>query len=102
MEITRFGSLRKRNSWRKNETDKIKRNKCPICGGEIIVSEFLQKSRDYKVLKNGKLSKRYTVQECGSMDLSTAACVEQCGAYWEEDEFAVGEDGSFYDKKYVD
>ena len=34
------------------------RARCPLCGGEIIVSEYYQTSRDYKVLMNGKLSKR--------------------------------------------
>ena len=39
------------------------RARCPLCGGEIIVSEYYQTSRDYKVLMNGKLSKRYIVTE---------------------------------------
>nr|DAH87400.1 MAG TPA: Rad50 zinc hook motif [Caudoviricetes sp.] len=81
--------------------DEVARACCPLCGGEIIVSEYYQKSYDYKVLKNGKMSKRYIVTDTGSMSARTAACGSLCGAYWEEDDFDIAEDGTFYDKKYT-
>ena len=72
------------------------------CGGEIIVSEYYQTSRDYKVLMNGKLSKRYIVTDAGPINSMTASCGSFCGAYWEHEEFDISEDGMFYDKKYLE
>lgn len=78
-----------------------KRNCCPLCGGVIVVSALQQYSHDYKVLKNGKVSKRYTVRDCGSMEVSVAGCSnKECGAYWDADSFTIDMDGSFYDYKY--
>ena len=78
------------------------RARCPLCGGEIIVSEYYQTSRDYKVLMNGKLSKRYIVTVAGPINSMTASCGSFCGAYWEHEEFDISEDGMFYDKKYLE
>ena len=78
------------------------RGRCPKCGGEIIVSEDYQTSRDYKVRMDGKLSKRYIVTDAGSVNAMTASCGSLCGAYWEDEEFSVGQDGTFYDNKYTE
>ena len=78
------------------------RARCPLCGGKIIVSEYYQTSRDYKVLMNGKLSKRYIVTDAGPINSMTASCGSFCGAYWEHEEFDISEDGMFYDKKYLE
>lgn len=78
------------------------RGRCPKCGGEIIVSEYYQTSRDYKVRMNGKLSKRYIVTDAGSVNAMTASCGSLCGAYWEDEEFSIGQDGTFYDNKYTE
>lgn len=78
----------------------IVRDRCPLCGGKIIVSDLYQFSRDYEVRKGGKVSLRYTVCDCGSMEVSVAGCANQCGAYWEADGFYIGTDGKFYDQKY--
>lgn len=79
----------------------IKRNCCPLCGGVIVVSALQQYSLDYRVLKSGRVSKRYTVRDCGSMEVSIAGCLnEECDAYWDADSFAVDVDGSFFDYKY--
>ena len=78
------------------------RGRCPKCGGEIIVSEYYQTSRDYKVRMNGKLSKRYIVTDAGSVNAMTASCGSLCGAYWEDEEFSIGQDGMFYDNKYTE
>ena len=72
------------------------RARCPLCGGEIIVSEYYQTSRDYKVLMNGKLSKRYIVTDAGPINSMTASCGR------EHEEFDISEDGMFYDKKYLE
>lgn len=80
----------------------IIRSRCPLCGGEIIVSEYYQKSRDYKVLMNGKLSKRCIVTGEEGMNARTASCGSLCGAYWEDGDFDIGEDGMFYDEKYME
>ena len=71
------------------------RARCPLCGGEIIVSEYYQTSRDYKVLMNGKLSKRYIVTDAGPINSMTASCGSFCGAYWEHEEFDISEDECF-------
>ena len=78
------------------------RGRCPKCGGEIIVSEYYQTSRDYKVRMNGKLSKRYIVTDAGSVNATTASCGSLCGAYWEDEDFSIGQDGMFYDNKYTE
>lgn len=78
------------------------RGRCPKCGGEIIVSEYYQTSRDYKVRMNGKLSKRYIVTDAGSVNAMTASCGSLCGTYWEDEEFSIGQDGTFYDNKYTE
>lgn len=74
------------------------RKKCPLCGGQIEVSDLYQYSRNYKVTKRGRLSKKYTVRDCGSMEASIAGC--DCGAYWAVDEFDVTSEGRFIDYKY--
>ena len=87
---------------RHKEVKEAIRARCPLCGGEIIVSEYYQTSRDYKVLMNGKLSKRYIVTDAGPINSMTASCGSFCGAYWEHEEFDISEDGMFYDKKYLE
>lgn len=73
---------------------------CPLCGHKIVVSDLFQYSRDYKVTKAGKLSKRYTVNDCGSMEVSVAGCENpECDANWGDGDFLV-EDGKFVDFKY--
>ena len=70
----------------------IVRDRCPLCGGKIVVSDLYQTSRDFEVRKGGKVSRRYTVTDCGSMEVSVA--------YWDADSFYIGTDGKFYDQKY--
>lgn len=50
----------------------IVRDRCPLCGGKIVVSDLYQTSRDFEVRKGGKVSRRYTVTDCGSMEVSVA------------------------------
>lgn len=69
--------------------------RCPKCGGTIIVRFLYQYSHDYKVLRNGKLSKRYRKRDCGPLDVAIACC-ESCGKYWNTDEVFVSQDGVVY------
>lgn len=75
------------------------RKVCPLCGGRIKVGYFYQYSLDYTITKSGKLSKRYTKNEGGTMDVKNAYC-ESCDAYWGDDDFDII-DGQFMDGKYV-
>ena len=76
-------------------------NFCPGCGGKIIYSEFYQNARDYTIRKDGKVPKRY-VSRSGELSESVAACENGCGVYWEDEEFSIGQDGTFYDNKYTE
>ena len=76
------------------------RKKCPLCGGQIEVSDLYQYSRNFKVTKSGRLSKKYIVRDCGPMEASIAGC--DCGAYWEVGDFDVTSEGRFIDYKYED
>ena len=58
----------------------IVRDRCPLCGGKIVVSDLYQTSRDFEVRKGGKVSRRYTVTDCGPMEVSVAGCADRCGA----------------------
>ena len=70
----------------------IKGIKCKQCGGNnFCLSELYQSSKNYKVLKNGKLSKKYTVQKDMPMECSVLNCID-CGRsidYWGEDENGI-------------
>lgn len=77
------------------------RGRCPKCGGKIIYSEFYQNARDYTIRKDGKVPNRY-VSRSGELSESVAACENGCGAYWEDEDFSIGQDGMFYDNKYTE
>lgn len=75
---------------------------CPLCGGRIVVSNLYQYSLDYTMRKDGKISKRHKRGDDGPVDVSLASCenYKTCDARWEEEEFFVEPDGTFYDYKY--
>ena len=52
--------------------------------------------------KDGKIGKWYKRGNDGSMNVSLASCdnYKTCDARWEEEEFFVEHDGTFYDYKY--
>ena len=57
----------------------IKDYECPKCKGkDFIVSVFYQTTHDYKVLPNGKLSKKYTVKRDMPMETDCLYCTN-CG-----------------------
>lgn len=79
------------------------RNRCPKCGGRIIVSDLYQYSMDYVVLKKpaGELSKNAKKRDAGPMEVMIAGCENpDCDAFWESDDFYISDD-CFYDEKYV-
>ncbi len=79
----------------------VYRTTCPFCGGKICVSWLFQYSRDYRIIRSGKLSKNYTRQDCGSMEVAVAGCTNCEEANWGNGEFFI-DDGRFMDYKYVD
>lgn len=77
------------------KTEGVVRECCPVCGGTIVINSLHQYSIDYKVLKKGRISKKYTKQDIGPMEVSVASCKE-CKEYWETDDFMIVND------KFVD
>lgn len=55
------------------ETDTVL-NKCPVCGGVLEYCDLYQVSHIYRILKNGKISKRYTKREEGPMGCGFVCC----------------------------
>lgn len=78
------------------------RKSCPLCGEKIEVMDLYQYSRTYKITKSGRISKRYSCVDGGSMEVSTAVCSSGCGAYWDAGDFEIDSDGRFVDYKYGD
>lgn len=81
----------------------IKRTRCPLCGGRIIVSDLYQVSHDHVITKSGVMSKRFTKGPEGSIECMIAACEhapDDCPAIWDADSFDIDGKGYFYDNKY--
>ena len=69
-----------------------------MCGGTIAVRWLYQYSHDYKINKNGRLSKRYEIVDAGPMEVAIASC-KKCNNYWSEDDFRIDENEHFIDLK---
>ncbi len=80
------------------ETQGIERRKCPICGGEIEITDLYQYAHAFKLTKSGRISKRYKVIDCGPIEASIAGC--ECGANWGVGDFDITPEGRFVDYKY--
>ena len=54
--------------------------KCPICGEEdtLEVCFLYQYSKNFKITKNGCLSKKYTIDSGHSMEASVLVCKNGC------------------------
>mgnify|MGYP001082097388 CR=1 FL=1 len=76
----------------------VRLKKCPLCGGEIEISYLCQYSREHKLTKSGRISKRYKTVDNGPLDAAIAGC--RCGANWNTDQFEIDPDGYFIDYKY--
>lgn len=59
---------------------------CPKCGGALVYEELCQYGVQYKVGKNGKLSKRTKKVNHGSIDAAILFCSE-CNTCIDEDNF---------------
>lgn len=75
-------------------------NCCPLCGAPIEVGSLYQYSLNFRILKNGKMSKTCKKVDCGPMEVQIANCSMVCGAQWDEDDFRFDEAGHFIDLKY--
>lgn len=75
------------------------RKSCPVCGGRIEISVLYQYAHEYLINKNGKVSNRYTVRDCGPMEVMIASCLD-CGEHWDADQFTINADDRFVDFKY--
>lgn len=75
-----------------SEVVKITDYRCKECGGtNFCVSELYQNIRNYKVLKNGKISKKCTIERDLPMEVSTLRC-EDCNHiidWWGEDDNGI-------------
>ena len=81
----------------------IIRNRCPRCGGRIIVSEWHQYSIDQVVGKNGKLLKKKKKVDGGMSECIVASCENSanCDTSWDELDFYIDADGYFHDREYA-
>jgi rRNA maturation protein Nop10 len=76
----------------------IERESCPVCGGQIVVSDFWMFSYDRLLGKHGKLLKKRTRSTSGPMECQTAYCLD-CKEAWNADEFMIDEEDRFVDFK---
>lgn len=65
--------------------------KCPNCGaiGTLVYQSVQQAAYQYKVLKNGKLSKKFKYVKIGPEEWANITC-NQCGAYWTDQDLEDG------------
>lgn len=68
---------------------------CPVCGGRLLISEFCTLSRDYRIKRDGKISKKYTVTRADSIDCINASC-DDCGEVWDASEVCLENDGTLF------
>ena len=76
----------------------IERKACPVCGGQIIVSDHWMFSYDQLLGKRGKLLKKRTKSPAGPVECQTAYCLD-CKEVWTADEFMIDEEDRFVDFK---
>ncbi len=67
---------------------------CPKCGkvDSLVLSDYYQISHDYRILKNGKVSKRFKRSSEHTEEWSAVTCNE-CGSQWSS---VVNGKGGFY------
>lgn len=69
--------------------------------GKLFIRNFTRTHGTTQSEKTEKVPKRY-VSRSGELSESVAACENGCGAYWEDEDFSIGQDGMFYDNKYTE
>lgn len=70
---------------------------CPHCKGELLISFHFSFTKDFKITRDGVMSKRFKRSTDGSLECSTGYCSD-CGAVFDEDQICVEEDGAVYVK----
>lgn len=68
---------------------------CPYCGGELEISFYYTFSRDYKITKEGVLSKKFKQSEPGPLHCETGYCYG-CERSFGEDEIDILDDGTVW------
>ena len=71
---------------------------CPVCGGQIVVSDHWAFSYDQLLGKRGKLLKKRTKSSSGPVECQTSYCLD-CKESWNADEFVIDEKECFIDFK---
>ena len=64
----------------------MKKVTCPVCGGSLILENLCQYGERQQVCKNGKLRKKVTKVDHGSMEFQYLICAD-CGYHFDEDDF---------------
>jgi len=64
----------------------MKKVVCPICGGSLILENLCQYGERQKVCKNGKIRKKVTKVDHGSIEFQYLICAD-CGYHFNEDDF---------------
>ena len=70
---------------------------CPHCKGELLISIHYAFTKDFKLTKNGVMSKRFKKSQSGPLECTTGYCAD-CGAVFDEDRICVEADGAVYVK----
>ena len=70
---------------------------CPYCGGELEISDYYVLTRNYRITKNGALSKKFKISDPGSMDCTTGYCFG-CEKAFDSDSITVENDGTVWIK----
>lgn len=101
MQVDHFRPLR---VWNEADGAADDISKCPRCGGRIVVSILCQYTMDFLVKKDGTLSKKHKKIDNGPVGSTIACCEnsENCGTYWEENDFDLENGDKFIDMKYSD
>ena len=68
---------------------------CPYCGGELEISDHYAISKDYKITKNGVVSKKFKFSSPGPLHCTTGYCFG-CEHAFDEDEITVEDDGTVW------
>lgn len=87
-----MAAIKNNTLMKKIDMKSIKEIKCKCCGSaDFIYTRLYQNIRSWKVLPNGKVSKKYTIQKDLPMEVENIICTN-CGEmipYW-----TIREDGS--------
>lgn len=76
------------------ENEWVLANKCPCCGGRMVLSEHFNLTHDYLIRKDGQPRKEYKKSSEGAIDCLTAFCSD-CGRGWDGDNTALDAGGVY-------